>query len=238
MSTATNGILTKANVNAMGPIQTWSSGTTECITFGDIYSSTLLNVRMNDASISTDRKKLVRNDKIVKHFVKQNGKVTINFKNKKTSGDINLGNFKLTVTLPNSITIKQNTDWANTTATTLTYTYPTALSISKTIRDWSGGGSSFGSLSPNTNVQVYETLNAWFVSSPNTAAGPYSIVLDNVTWAGTIYVGSTAMTRTTGTTSGTYKYTYSVNNSLMIAMYNNFKNQSLTVNIGVAGAYS
>jgi hypothetical protein len=97
MSTQTNGILTKGDIDAMGPVDAWSSNSDECVTFNDLYNTPVSNVRMTDASISTDRTKLVRNDKIIRHFVKQNGKVTINFENL-TDEPINLGDFNIVIT--------------------------------------------------------------------------------------------------------------------------------------------
>jgi hypothetical protein len=45
MSTSTNGILTRADINSFGPVTAYTSNTTKCVTFNDFSStsSSLVN---------------------------------------------------------------------------------------------------------------------------------------------------------------------------------------------------
>lgn len=236
MSTKTNGILTKANINAMGPFGAWSGDNlTECVTFDDLYNTPVSNARMNDASISTNRVKLVRNDKIVKHFVRQTGKVTINFTNNTDKG-LNTGAFDIIITFPKTFRVPKTTDWADTDGDSyVSFIFSTPLEVSDNIRNWDGsGGSSFGSIPSGTTLSINKTLEDWFVANPNYAAGTYSIVFDNVSNTKIRFViGTTTMLDYTSGTNSGYKHFYQVTNSLLLGTYNAFKNQTLTINISV-----
>lgn len=239
MATGTNGILTKSNINGMGPFKTWSSNLNECVTFGDIYSTSLLNVRMNDDSVSTDRTKLVRADKIVKHFTRKIGGIKVNFKNK-MSKEISFDGVSVSITIPNNVQISTG-DWINTSNTTVTYS-ETSFTMSNPLNSWSSGsGSSFGAFKAGITLYVSGTDSSskWFVNNDSIykVYGTYSIVVNNVpTSVKTMYNGSASMRRTTNT-NGTYKFTYTLNNTSMATIYKNFRDRILTINIGVGGTY-
>lgn len=239
MATTTNGILTKSNINEMGPITTWSSNLNECVTFGDIYSISLLNVRMNDDSVSTDRTKLVRKDKIVKHFTRDIGGVKVNFKNKMTK-EINFGGASVSIIIPNSVQIATG-DWINTSNNTVTYS-GTSFTMSNPLNMWSSGsGSSFDAFKAGITLYVSgnDSSSKWFVNNEfiYSVFGTYSIVVDNVPKSViTMYYESTQMTKSTNT-NGTYKFTYSVTNFNHGETYKKFRDGSLTINIGVGGTY-
>ena len=257
MATKTNGILTKANINAMGPITSWSSNTNECVSYNDLYSSSLMNVKVNqddignfagvNETITEDgvtltrlNYKLVRQDKVTPHFTKKYGKVTLKFSNTYGS-EVALGDFKITIKFPTTIKVKHgslyNYKWANTTSAVLNYNYPTAISISKKQSEWYGGGSSFNSFGNGTTLTISSTTpnQEWFlIDNPQQCSGLLSIELDGVTNENVRFViGSTVFQYTSGSTSGTYKHTYSINNSSMLSKYTQLRDQNLIISIKV-----